>query len=216
PFGGKLGIGLNAKYIYNAIGGATVGIAGLTTTDITNRVDTYTGMGYDLGLQGSVDVMPTLPVSFALVLKDIGASLKGNSTVSKASYNNTTGAEIAGSSTTNPTAAIADYVVPSTLVIGASAKVPVIGAKVAVDIENVSGGTLAQSYAVTHIGLEYPVAMGLMALRAGMISGGSSGSPINMTTYGAGILKDMINIAVVSDNNNSKNNQLIADIHLGF
>ena len=215
PYVGKLGVGINAKYIYYAGGGATVGIAGLTTTDITNTVNTYTGMGMDLGLQGSVDVMPMVPVSFAMVLKDFGGvALKGNQTISKATYDNTTGNQV-GSSTTISDGPVADYVVPSTLVIGASAKVPVIGTRIAVDIDNVSGGTPAQSYAVTHIGVEYPIAMGLVNLRAGKITGGAGGS-IDMFTYGAGILKDMINIAMVSDNKNSSNNQMIADIHLGF
>lgn len=210
PYVGKAGAGANIKYIYNATASAAVGVAGPTTTDITNTVTSYGGMGFDIGLQGNLDVLPTAPVAFAIVYKDIAANLNGNSTVTKGTYDNLTGSQI-GTTTTISDGPVAGYAVPSTIVLGASTQIPVVGLKAAIDLDSVSSG-----YSVTHIGFEYPVLMGAVSLRAGLISGGPAASPINMTTYGAGILGSTVNVAMISDNNDSKNNQIIADVHLGF
>ncbi len=211
PFVGDVSIGANLKYIYNANAGVAVA-AGATNTTMTNTVNTYTGMGYDLGVQGNITAIPMLPVSFGVVYKDFGASLTGNSSVSTSTYKNSDGSFV--SSTPAVDTPIAGYSVPTTLSLGAATKVPVIGTQVEIDLDSVSGtGT---SYSVTHIGAEYPILMGLIALRAGTISGGPAGAPISMTTYGAGLFGNMVNIAMVSDNNNSLNNQTMADVGFSF
>lgn len=213
PYVGSFNWGFNAKYIYNGMGGATVGVSGPTTTDITNTLVTYSGMGYDLGIQGKITAIPTAPISVGIVYKDIATSLNGHNKVTKATYDNTNGQQVGGE-TVITDADIAGMTLPTTLVLGAAGTIPVVGVTLAADLDNVSGS--GTSFSVTHIGAEYPVAMGLVKLRAGLISGGPSGAAINMTTYGAGILGDMINVAMVSDNNNTKNNQMMADVHIGF
>lgn len=209
PYLGSANIGANIKYILQGSGTAVVAGATSSTTTMT-----YTGMGYDIGLQTKVGAIPMIPsLDVALVLKDLGETLNGNMSTTSKTINPATGAVI--SETKSPDTPIAGVTSPTTLVIGAATKIPGIGLKVAADLDNVSGGTAGVSYSVTHLGVEYPVMMGVVNLRAGLISGGPGGN-ISMTTYGAGILGDMINVAMVSDGKNSKNNQMMADVHIGF
>jgi hypothetical protein len=107
---------------------------------------------------------------------------------------------------------------PTTLVIGAATKIPVVGLTVAIDLDNVGADNASSipAYTLTHIGLEYPVAMGLVNLRLGKVTGGPSGSGVDMTTYGAGVLGNMVNIAMVTDNTNNKNTQVMFDVGFGF
>lgn len=211
PYLGNIAVGANAKYVMSGVAGALV--AGATSTTMTYN---YTGMGFDLGAQAKMNAIPTVPLSVGIVLKDIGETLSGKLATTTKTINPLTG-QVLSEVTTN--ADLPGYTSPTTLTIGAAGKIPVVGLTVAIDLDNVSGGSIAgspvQPYSVTHIGLEYPVAMGLVNLRLGKISGGQGGS-IDMTTYGAGILGNMINIAMVSDGKNSKNNQTTFDVGFGF
>ncbi|MFA5097594.1 MAG: hypothetical protein WC490_03085 [Candidatus Margulisiibacteriota bacterium] len=207
PYLAKAGVGASVKYIHNALAGAAVTASGATTT-ITNTITQYNGLGFDLGLQGTLDLIPTAPISVALVYKDFAANLNGTQQISSGTFNTLTGAEITPMATVSD-GPIAGTSIPTTLVLGASGQIPIVGLKLAVDLDTIGGNT---PYSVTHIGLEYPVAMGLVNLRLGKING----SNVDMFTYGAGILKDMVNIAFVSDNKDSRNNQMLADIHIGF
>ncbi|MCX5749944.1 MAG: hypothetical protein NTZ10_06880 [Candidatus Saganbacteria bacterium] len=209
PYLGDINIGFNAKYIYNATADASVA-AGVSTTDITNTVNSYSGFGLDIGMQGKTNVVPTMPISFALVYKDLFANLKGTQAKTKGTFNNSDGSQSGPMQNLTPSP-LADVSVPTTLVIGAATEIPLIGAKLAVDLDSVSSG-----YSVTHIGLEYPILMKLVALRIGSISGGNSAAPVNMMTYGIGVLADTVNLAFVSDNNNSTNNKTMVDVHIGF
>lgn len=209
PYLGNLNAGANIKYVADTFGAATV--AGATSTTLTTA---YTGMGFDLGVQGRVDAIPTMPISVGVVYKDIAETLKGKTSTTTKTIDPATGRVL--SETKTPDADLPDQTTPTTFVLGAAAKIPVVGATVAIDLDNVAAAAATQAYSVTHIGIEYPVAMGMVNLRAGTISGGPSGSPINMTTYGAGILGNMINIAMITDNNNKKNNQTMFDIGFGF
>ena len=202
PVLGSMNIGANLKYLNKIDAAGNVAIGG-----VTNTIDTYTGTAFDLGVQANIDAIPMMPLKGALVIKDIAANLSGNEEKT---------VTLTGGTPATTTTALGNITNPSTITIGVAGNIPVVGVKVAIDLDNVSGGTAAVSYSVTHIGLEYPVAMGLVNLRAGTISGGPSGSPINMTTYGAGILGNMINIAMISDTNNSKNNQTMFDVGFGF
>ena len=208
PFLGSLNAGGSFKYIVNAGGTAAVG----GTTSVTDGY-TYSGIGFDLGIQSKVDI-PTAPVSVGVVMKNIGATLRGTTTRITKTINPATGSVESESETsgTGP-----DYTMPTTFVIGAAAKIPVVGLTVAIDIDSIGADNLSSipAYSLTHIGLEYPVAMGLVNLRLGKVSGGPGGS-VDMTTYGAGVLGNMINIAMVTDNVTPKNNQMMFDIGFGF
>lgn len=209
PFLGSLNAGINIKYVADSMG-----LAAVSGTTSTTNTYIYTGTGFDLGVQGKVDAIPTMPVSVGVVYKDIAETLKGKTSTTTKTIDPLTGQVL--SETKTPDADIADMTTQPTLVIGAAAQIPVVGATLAIDLDNVAAASGMQAYSVTHIGLEYPVAMGMVNLRLGTISGGPSGSPINMTTYGAGILGNMINIAMITDSNNSKNNRTMFDIGFGF
>ncbi len=210
PYLGSINTGANVKYIVAGAGTATVLGASSTTVGTTRS-----GFGFDLGAQANVDAIPMVPLSVGVVLKDIGATLRGNTSTLSKVIDPLTGSVISETDTTVPAA---DYAMPTTFVIGAATKIPVVGLTVAIDLDNVGAdntmGTAA--YSVTHIGLEYPVAMGLVNLRLGKITGGPAGSSVDMTTYGAGALGNMINIAMITDNTNSKNNQMMFDVGFGF
>lgn len=208
PYLGSLNGGVNAKYIVAAYGSANV--SGATST--TNAL-TYSGIGFDLGVQGKVDAIPMTPLSVGVVMKNIGATLRGTTQTLTKTIDPATGNVI---SETDSSGTAPDYVMPTTFVIGAAAKIPVVGLTVAVDLDNVGADNTTQAYSLTHIGLEYPLAMGLVNLRLGKITGGPSGAAVDMTTYGAGVLGNMVNIAMVTDNTNNKNNQVMFDVGLGF
>ncbi len=210
PYLGSINAGANIKYIVAGAGTATV-LGASSTTIGTAR----SGFGFDLGAQAKVDAIPTVPLSVGVVLKDIGATLRGNTNTISKTVDPLTGNVISESETSAPAA---DYPIPTTFVIGAATKIPVVGLTVALDLDNVSADNTmgTPAYSVTHIGLEYPVAMGLVNLRLGKISGGPAGSSVDMTTYGAGVLGNMINVAMITDNANTKNNQIMFDVGLGF
>ncbi|MBU0672482.1 MAG: hypothetical protein KJ732_05600 [Candidatus Margulisbacteria bacterium] len=198
-------LGTNLKTITSVTGSSVINSA----TQSTDTVTSYSGVGFDIGAKASINTL-AVPVSVALVLKDIGETLNGKTKTITTTYDitgnitNQTQAEVDAPAMTNPT----------TLVIGAATVIPAVGLKVAADIDSVSGS--GTSYTVTHLGVEYPV-LGVMALRAGMISGGPGGSSISMTTLGAGFNLGLgLNVATMMDANNSKNNSTIVDLGFAF
>ncbi len=209
PMLGSLNAGISGKYIVLAQGNATVSVP----TSTTNAFN-YSGIGFDLGAQGKIDAIPTAPVSVGVVLKNFAATLRGTANTLTKTVD-ASGNVISETDTSVPAP---DYVMPTTLVIGAATKIPVVGLTVAIDLDNVGADNASSipAYTLTHIGLEYPVAMGLVNLRLGKVTGGPSGSGVDMTTYGAGVLGNMVNIAMVTDNTNNKNNQVMFDVGFGF
>jgi hypothetical protein len=209
PFLGNLNAGISGKYIIMA--GGTAEVAGPTST---TNVHNYSGIGFDFGVQGKIDAIPTAPISVGVVLKNFATTLRGTTTNITKTIDPATGNVIGSPTETSGTAP--DYVMPTTFVIGAAAKVPVVGLTVAIDLDNVGADSTTPAYSLTHIGIEYPLAMGLVNLRLGKVTGGPTGGPVDMTTYGAGVLGNMVNIAMVTDNTNNKNNQIMLDVGFGF
>ncbi|MBU1866866.1 MAG: hypothetical protein KKD13_00110 [Candidatus Margulisbacteria bacterium] len=199
-----LDLGANIKYV--GAGAATVG-ASLNSG--TNSVTTYTGTGFDLGAKAKIDTL-AIPFSVAVVIKDLGESLSGTTKASTSTYD-----PITGTTTTSPaTETNVSLTAPQTIVIGAATTVPGIGLKVAADIDSVGSTSYQGAYSVTHLGVEYPLA--ILALRAGLITGGPGGS-ISMTTIGAGLnFFGNLNIAMVLDGKNTKNNQMVFDTGFAF
>ncbi|KPJ69009.1 hypothetical protein AMJ44_04905 [candidate division WOR-1 bacterium DG_54_3] len=204
PFA-SLDLGANIKSVNSIDGSSTV----TSATSSTDQVTTLSGIGFDIGAKASIDTL-AIPLSVALVMKDIGETLKGKTKTITTTYNPITG-DITNQSETETDAP--DHTSPTTLVIGASTKVPGVGLRVALDIDSVSGS--GSSYSVTHLGIEYPLLV-MVALRAGVISGGPGGS-ISMTTLGAGFDLGLgLNIAMMIDGKNSKNNSTILDFGFAF
>lgn len=208
----SLDLGANVKsanYVF-AMSGAT----GATTT--TDEVSTISGIGFDLGAKANID-NPVIPVSVGIVIKDIAESLKGKTKSQNSVYDPATGNV---TTTTLGEGDAAETTMPTTTVIGASTVIPGVGLRVAIDYDSVAGGKVLgvtqNSYNVTHIGVEYPI-LGIIALRAGTVSGGPSGAEISQTTIGAGFsLGANINVAMMTDAKNSKNNSTMVDFGFAF
>lgn len=195
----SLDLGANIKSV-NFINGYSIVTSATSSTD---QVTNLSGIGFDIGAKASIDTL-VIPLSVAIVMKDIGETLKGKIKTINTTY------DLAGNITNQTEAEVdaPDSTSPTTLVIGASTKIPGVGLRVALDIDSVSGS--GTSYSVTHLGLEYPV-VGILALRAGIISGGPGGN-ISMTTIGAGFNLGLgLNVAMMFDGKNSKNNSTILD-----
>lgn len=210
PYLGSINLGANVKYIISAYGSSNVTGSTANTTGLF-----YQGMGFDIGAIGKVDVIPMMPLSVGVVMKNLGTTLKGNVTNINKVVDPITGAV---QSETSTTTTAPDYTMPSTFVIGASGKIPVVGAVVAIDIENVGQDNTysVPAHSITHIGIEYPLLMGIINLRAGKVSGGPAGREMDLTTFGAGLLGNTINAAMITDNKNNKNNQIMIDIGIGL
>jgi hypothetical protein len=205
----SLDLGANIKSA-NAIAVAnTIAVVGATPTG-AGSATTLSGIGFDLGAKAQLENLP-IPLSVAIVMKDIGETLKGNTTTNATTYN----ADGSINTQTNTVTPAADYTTPTTTVIGLATGIPVVGLKVAVDLDSVSGGTPGASYSVTHYGVEYPILGGFIALRAGKVS--DSANTIDQTTFGAGINFGLgLNIAMMTDAKNSKNNSTMADFGFAF
>lgn len=209
-----LDIGANIKSANAIMASSTGAAAGLGFSSADN-IMTYSGVGFDLGAKASLDI-PVVPVSVAVVFKDISETLKGKVKSVNTTYDST------GKITNQNTVSDADgpdVTVPMTTVIGASTMIPGVGLKVAVDIDNVASSTNYYggnpAYSLTHLGLEYPL-LGIVALRAGTVSGGPGGA-ISQTTLGVGFnLGVNLNIAMMSDAKNSKNNATAIDFGFAF
>jgi hypothetical protein len=210
------GFGLPGLPVSLDIGANLKSINYLTAQSIVNNATSssdYTynqsGIGFDLGAKAGIDT-PIVPINCAIVMKDLGATLKGKRTAINTTYD-TIGNIISQNKTETD---MADYTIPTTLVIAAATKIPVVGILAALDIDSVSGGDITP-YTLTHLGFEYPI-LGLFAIRAGLVSGGVNGN-ISQTTFGAGLNMGVnANIAFVADSKNSKNNQTVVDVGFGF
>lgn len=202
----SINLGANIKSV-NRISASTTPAGNVSTDEVSN----YNGLGFDLGLRASFDNW-IAPVSVAFVVKDLSENLKGKHKVTTTTYNPLTGA-ITGQ-TTAPETNLPDQARPTTTVIGAAAKIPGAGLRIAVDYDSVAGSTANSPYNLTHIGAEYPV-MELLDLRVGSVSGAAD--TINQTTYGIGFNKGInLNAAWTIDNKNSKNNATYVDIGFSF
>jgi hypothetical protein len=207
PFG-KLNVGANIKSVNNVIASSVANAATSTSND---NVSTYSGLGFDIGTRASIDTL-VMPFSVAIVLKDIGETLKGKGQNITTTYDN------AGNITNQNKVEgdLPDLTAPTTMVIGAATTIPVIGLKVALDLDSVASSNINPSYSLMHLGVEYPI-VGILAVRAGMVSGGPSGAEISQTTFGAGLnLGFNLNAALMMDGKNSKNNSTIFDLGFAF
>jgi|GEM_PF-888201 hypothetical protein len=212
-FPAGLNIGASVKS-GNMIGATSTGTAiagGYTSTDQTR---TYSGVGFDIGATANLDV-PLMPMSAAIVIKDIGETLKGKIKSVTTSYNSS--GVITSQTTTSDTDG-PDITIPATTVIGLAGTIPVYNVKVALDLDNIAASSSYgnSAYSVTHLGLEYPL-LGVVALRAGMVTGGPGGSSISQTTLGAGFdLGAVINVMIMMDAKDSKNNSTSLDFGFAF
>jgi hypothetical protein len=176
------------------------------------------GMGFDLGARTTLDIPAFSSFSLGIAIRDLMAKVNvGSPKMRQDTYNLnntiTTGTEQAD--TTQVPAG--DYNLPTSMVLGCAATVPVIDLRLAADIESISGGTGplgVPSDTITHLGLEYPLLFKALLLRGGI----ASSQYISLTTLGAKINAPflMLELAAIFDNKNTKNNSFVVDAGFGF
>ncbi|OGB87544.1 hypothetical protein A3J44_02495 [candidate division WOR-1 bacterium RIFCSPHIGHO2_02_FULL_45_12] len=215
----SLDVGLNAKYVYAALGSLTIGGNPLVGTNVT-ATQTYwigNGTGFDLGAKTSVAVPAVADFKVGIAMRNIAQSVKYTPSNRTDTYTGvatgaptlTTGTEILSAETT--------ATAPAITTIGCAGTIPSIGLEFAADIESISGGTGPLAVAadtVTHLGLEYPLLARTLILRAGTASGQSS----SVSTIGAKINIPFVTleIANVIDNKNALNTSYVLDAGVAF
>jgi hypothetical protein len=208
----KLDLGTNIKYGNLSFGYANVSGTSTSTAKIPLSAVPY----FDLGARAKFDNF-AFPISGAIVMRDINANLKGTL---KLDTNGTSLGE--GNFETNL------YTPPSTT-IGLATTIPVVGLKVAIDYDAIGSTTTTvasigavvpasttktDGFSLTRLGLEYPV-LGILAIRAGYITGNNGNTSI--TTVGAGLnFLGNLDVAMIMDSKNSKNNSTMVDLGFAF
>ncbi|MCU0640843.1 MAG: hypothetical protein MUC35_02000 [Candidatus Margulisbacteria bacterium] len=201
-----LDFGANLKAVNAAQGNATVSAAvGSTTATGTQVYGTGTGVGCDLGVLTTFDVPYVSKLAVGAVIRDLAESYTLKSNTRSVTLNQLTGVVTEGPETALPDQTVT---VDSSTAIGAYATIPVVGLGVAADLE------MTKTATNTHLGLEYPLLLNTIYLRAGIASGPNLG----LTTYGAEVDLRVVKIALVaaSDSKNSGLTRTYADIKIGL
>lgn len=206
---GSLDVGINLKMLTAAYGDFTP-----AATTATSNFANGSGMGLDLGARTSFNIPAVSSFSVGLALRNLSQSVSYDPNQRNYSINPLTGeltltGETALGSRTDT--------MPTSTVIGCAGNIPAIGLSFAADIDSISGGSgyfQQDSVTVTHLGIEYPILMNALVLRAGL----ASSENINMTTIGAKINTPFLTleIANIIDNKNSANTSLVFDAGLAF
>ena len=202
---GTLNVGLNAKNI-NAANGSIITTGGATSASGTRLVSSGTGMGFDVGAMASFNIPMVSNFRVGAVMRDLGESIKYTNKSQFSYLNQAT----LGTVTTEAEVPLADTTtnVDSSTVVGASAVIPVIGLTVAGDVEMLKSGSN------THLGIEYPMLMNLLILRAGT----ASGPDLSLTTYGVKINLPILTLdaAMISNAKTPDLSSAVVDINIGF
>lgn len=201
-----LDVGVNLKSI-NGINGSIIATQSTTNTFEATGTQTYgtgSGTGFDIGVLTSFNVPYVSKVAVGAVMRNLSANFALSNT-SKTAYMNfltqttTFGADVVTNQTVN---------LDSSTAVGAYATIPGVGLGVAADIE------MTKTDTNTHIGLEYPLLLGMLVLRAGM----ASGPNLSLTTLGAEVNLKVVKVALVTvaDAKNTGLTSAVADITIGL
>jgi len=181
--------------------------AAVTDTSSTHYKGTGTGTAFDVGLKANVNLPFLASAAVGVTMRDLSGQINYKRK-SETYYFNTS--LLTPTVTKGAESDLADKSVPldSSTAIGIAGQIPVINLGVAADIE------MSKNDTITHLGLEYPLFMNLLTLRAGLASGNS----VAKTTLGAKINLPILAIeaASIMDSKNSSFTGWIADIALGF
>ncbi len=201
----SLNVGANLKYL-----GSTMGLVNVTANPLggaagNQSVLNSTGVGVDLGALMTFDVPLVTSISVGAVIRDLAESITTSGktktlTAAAGSSTYTQGPDVDIPSSSRTT--------DSSFALGASGTIPVVGILLAGDLESGNG------YSNTHLGLEYPLLLGLVTLRGGI----ASGTNLSLTTIGCklGIPFLTLNAAYVMDGKISNNNSIVLDLAGGF
>ncbi|MFA6549726.1 MAG: hypothetical protein WCT39_07380, partial [Candidatus Margulisiibacteriota bacterium] len=193
--------GINLKAI-----NATYGTLNATATDTstTHYMGNGTGTAFDIGLKTGVDVPFLASAAVGVTMRDLAGQINYKRKSDTYYFNPTQ------TVTKGATSDLADKSVPldSSTAFGIAGEISAIKLGVAADIE------MSKTDTITHIGLEYPLFMNILTLRAGLASGNS----VSKTTLGAKINLPILVIeaASIMDAKNSSFTGWVADIALGI
>jgi len=204
---GALDVGVNLKSITDMKGDVTA-TADLTDPKKSTGVQTIqngTGMGFDIGVLTSFNIPMVTNFKVGAVIRDLGESIKYTPKTSNIFVDKNTGVVTHDAEVTHPDITTN---VDSSTAIGASAVIPGIGLQVAGDIE------MTKTDTNTHIGIEYPMLMRTLILRAGIASGPNLG----LTTVGAkvNLLLFTLDAVMISNSKQSDLSSAVVDINIGF
>ena len=201
-----LDVGANLKSLNGVTGGMTI-TAPVGQTTVTGNQDTGTGSGtgFDLGVLTSFDVPMVSKVAVGAVMRNIATSYTLKMTEQSVTINQLTGKVTPGTTTTLPDQTVN---IDSSTAVGAYATIPGVGLGVAADIEMTKTDTNA------HLGLEYPLMLGIIVLRAGV----ASGPNLSLTTVGAELNLRVFKLGLVTvmDAKNTGLTNTVADITIGL
>jgi hypothetical protein len=208
PFG-SLDVGINLKMLTAAYGDFTPAVA-----TATSNYAQGSGMGADLGARATLDIPAVSSFSVGLALRNLMQSVTYDPNQRNYNINPLTGELTLAGET--PLGSRSDNM-PTSTVIGCAGTIPLIGLGFAADIDSISGGSgyfQQSATTVTHLGLEYPLLMNVLILRAGL----ASSDNINITTIGAKINAPFLTleIANIIDNKNSANTSFVFDAGIAF
>jgi hypothetical protein len=201
-----LDIGTNLKSINGIYDNVTI-TSPVGTTTATGLQTTGSGMGtgFDVGVLTSFNVPYVSQIAVGAVVRNLSASYTIKANQQTAYLNQLTGIVTTGAQT-----AIADQTVnlDSSTAVGAYATIPGVGLGVAADIEMIKSDTNI------HLGLEYPLLLGMLVLRGGV----ASGPNLSLTTLGAEVNLKVVKIGLVTvaDAKNTGLTNTIADLSFGL
>lgn len=144
-------------------------------------------------------------VAVGAVMRNLSTSYTLKMTRQAATLNQLTGTVTLGPIQNLPDQAVS---IDSSTAVGAYATIPGVGLGVAADIE------MTKTDTNTHIGLEYPLMLGILVLRAGI----ASGPNLSLTTLGAEVNLKVCKLALVTvaDAKNTGLTSAVADITIGL
>ena len=201
-----LDVGINLKSLNGINGSITATQSGANTFEATGTqiYGTGSGTGFDIGVLTSFNVPYVSKVAVGAVMRNVAASYTLSNT-SKTAYMNfltqttTFGADTVSNQTVN---------LDSSTAVGAYATIPGVGLGVAADIE------MTKTDTNTHLGLEYPLFLGILVLRVGV----ASGPNLSLTTAGAELNLRLVKVGLVTiaDAKNTGLTSTVADITIGL
>jgi len=214
----SLDIGVNLKSFHAAQGTITIA-SDPTITSSSSATATYwtgSGFGVDLGARTNITIPALADFSVGVALKNLAQTITYNPktrvdtfTLVGGSPVISKGSEVVGTSTTTSSPVITS--------IGCAGTIPITGIKLAADIESIGGGSGAlavPSETVTHLGLEWPIMMKSLLLRAGF----ASGSNTSLLSFGAQLNLPFMGLEItnVIDQKNSENTSWVLDASIGI
>ncbi|HTY13270.1 MAG TPA: hypothetical protein VMD02_03670 [Candidatus Omnitrophota bacterium] len=200
-----LNVGANLKYLGSTVGGVNVMANLLGGASGNETVLNSSGFGVDLGALMTFDIPLVTSISVGAVLRDLGESVTTSGTTKTLTAATGSSTYTEGPEITIPSSSRS---VDSSFALGAAGTIPVVGILLAGDLETGNG------FSNTHLGLEYPLLLNVVTLRAGI----ASGTNLSLTTIGAkiGIPFLSLNAAYVMDGKINNNNSVVLDLAGGF